>query len=55
MHYNLHVRTKPKRHIPFKKVIVAVVIAVALVATYFVVTHQSANYQKPPVKSQTPA
>ena len=52
MHYNIHERIKPKRNIPYKKIIAVVVIALAITAAYSVTTHKSANFQKPPATVQ---
>lgn len=52
MHYNINERIKPKRNIPYKRIIVAILVVVAVVVGYLVATHDTANFQKPPTTTQ---
>jgi hypothetical protein len=52
MHYNMGERLKPKKHVPWKKVLIIVLFILAAVAIYVLVFHHSGT--NTPVKPQPP-
>jgi hypothetical protein len=43
MHYNLHERLKPKRHVPYKKILLVCVVILAAAAVYVLVFHDRSD------------
>ncbi|MGH7241663.1 MAG: hypothetical protein ACREGB_05190 [Candidatus Saccharimonadales bacterium] len=49
MHYNLGERQKLKKRLPYRRVVIATLIVLALVGGYLVYSHHSVGIKKPPV------
>jgi membrane protein YdbS with pleckstrin-like domain len=53
MHYNLNQRLKPKKHVPWKKVLIICIVLLLAIAVYVVMFH-TGNDAPAPVKPRPP-